>query len=82
MGEKTTERKQNQDKLPNEGEGSRSGARAYNEATREFVKSGKVEEKAKEAKRAVEGSDAEKLRQAEREGASHAKEEDPQLHRK
>ena len=65
----------------NEGEGSRSGARDYDERTRAFVKSGQVEKKAKEAERAIEGSEGDALRKAEEEGKRHAKGEDPKLQR-
>ena len=37
-----------------EGEGSYSGTKAYNKATEEFLKKGKVDEAAREAKRALE----------------------------
>ena len=66
----------------NEGEGSRTGARAYNEATTKFAKSGEVEGKAREAKRAVDSGEGEKLRKAEREGQSHSHGEDPELRKK
>jgi hypothetical protein len=51
-----------------EGEGSYSGTRAYNEATAEFLKKGKVDEAAKEAERAVESQEAAALKAAEDEG--------------
>jgi hypothetical protein len=57
----------------NEGEGNKTAARHYNEATTEFAKSGKVEEKAREARKAVDGQDGEKLRKAEREGLQKAR---------
>ena len=66
----------------NEGEGNKTAAREYNKGTTEFAKSGQVEGKAREAKRAVDGSEGEKLREAEREGQSHSHGEDPQLRRK
>jgi hypothetical protein len=66
----------------NEGEGNRTAARAYNKATTEFTKSGEVESKAREAKRAVDSAEGEKLREAEREGQSHSHGEDPELRRK
>lgn len=71
------------DKSPqkNEGEGSRSAARAYNEAQKRFVGSGKVEEKAKEAEAAVEGKEGDTLREAELIGKRHAAEEDPEVKR-
>lgn len=37
-----------------EGEGSYSGTKAYNKATEEFLKKGKVDEAAREAKRALD----------------------------
>ena len=66
---------------PNEGEGSQTGARQYNEATRNFVKSGQVDQKAREAAKAVDGPEGEKLRRAEETGRSHSHGEDPALKR-
>ena len=65
----------------NEGEGSRSGARDYDERTRAFVKSGAVEKKAKEAEKALDSGEGDSLRRAEEEGKRHAKGEDPKLRR-
>ena len=66
---------------PNEGEGNRTAARRFNEAEQRFARSGKVEEKAKEAERAVEGKEGEALREAELVGKRHAAEEDPEVKR-
>jgi hypothetical protein len=60
----------------NEGEGNKTAAREYNRDTTAFTKSGQVEGKAREAKQAVDGKDADKLRDAEREGQSHSHGED------
>ena len=57
---------------PNEGEGSRTAARRYNEATRKYVESGRAEEAAKRAKEALEGDEAEALAEAEEEGRAQA----------
>ncbi|HEV2546919.1 MAG TPA: hypothetical protein VGU20_06255 [Stellaceae bacterium] len=65
----------------NEGEGNRTAARQYNEAQRRFVKSGKVEEKAKEAERATAGKEGDALRDAELVGKRHTHEEDPEIKR-
>ena len=65
--------------MPNEGEGSRTGARQYDEATKRFAKSGKVEKKAREARDAVEGEEGKELEKAEAEGKRHIAEEDPAL---
>jgi hypothetical protein len=65
----------------NEGEGNKTAARRYNEATTDFTKSGQVEPKAQEAKKATEGKKRDALRKAEAEGRSHAKGEDPALKR-
>ncbi len=65
----------------NEGEGNRTAARRYNKEQQRFVRSGKVEEKAKEAERAVEGKEGEALRDAELVGKRHAAEEDPEIKR-
>ena len=68
-------------KSPNEGEGNRTAARQYNEATRDFVESGKVDEQAEAARRAVEGRERAELEHAEAVGRARAKEEDPSVHR-
>ena len=75
-----TEKKRKEQK--NEGEGNRTAARQYNEAQRRFVKSGKVEEKAKEAERAIAGREGDRLREAELVGKRHTHEEDPEVQRR
>lgn len=57
----------------NEGEGNKTAARHYNEATTEFAKSGAVDTKAKEARKAIDGAESDKLRKAEREGLAKAR---------
>jgi hypothetical protein len=57
----------------NEGEGNKTAARNYNREQRDFVKSGQVDKKAKEAEKAVDGPEAASLRDAEREGESKAR---------
>jgi uncharacterized protein (TIGR02284 family) len=69
-------------KQRNEGEGNKTAAKEYNEATRKFVDSGKVDPKAGEAARARESAERSELDRAEQAGKSHAKEEDPQLNRR
>ena len=60
------------------GEGNYQGSREYNDATRDFVESGRVDEAARRA--APRSSrEAASLEQAERAGKSRAKGEDPQL---
>jgi len=66
----------------NEGEGSRTAAEAYDREARRFAQSGKVEEKAKEARDAVEGPEGEELAAAEAQGRRHSKGEDPEVKRK
>jgi hypothetical protein len=58
---------------PNEGEGSKSAARNYDKATEAYVKSGKVEKAAEEAKKAVEGPEGKELREAEEKGKKPAR---------
>ena len=65
----------------NQGEGNREAAREYNEQTQKFVKAGSVEEFAREAVQALDGAEAEELREAEAKGKAKALEEDPQVHR-
>ncbi|HJT06329.1 MAG TPA: hypothetical protein VJ747_05365 [Stellaceae bacterium] len=69
------------DTQQNEGEGNRTAAREYNHAQRDFVDSGKVDEKAKAARKAVEGVEAEELHDAELIGKRHVAEEDPEVKR-
>jgi hypothetical protein len=66
---------------PNEGEGSQTGARQYDEATRAFVASGKVKPAAEKAARDLDGPGAESLKRAEEEGKKHSHGEDPLLRR-
>ena len=63
----------------NEGEGNRTAAREYNDAQHDFARSGKVAEKAKAARKAAEGVEADELRDAELIGKRHAAEEDPEI---
>jgi len=57
-----------QGKSPNEGEGSRSAARDYNERTERFIHEGRVDKSAEEAKHAVESEERDELQEAERIG--------------
>ena len=66
----------------NEGEGSRSGARAYNDATERFAKSGRVEASGERAKAALEGDEKDELARAEAAGKSRMREEDPAIRQK
>jgi hypothetical protein len=65
----------------NEGEGNKTAARQYNEAQRRFVKSGKVEEKGREAEQALD-RDKRELERAEAVGKRHKAGEDPEITRK
>jgi hypothetical protein len=62
----------------NEGEGNRTAARQYNEAQQPFVRSGKVEKKAREAQKAIEGEEGKELREAELVGRQRVAEKDPE----
>lgn len=55
-----------------EGEGSYTGSKDYNERTRKFVDSGKVEEAAREAEPQSE-EEKQAMQKAERIGRQHAK---------
>ena len=61
-----------------EGEGSYSGSKDYNQRTEKFVKSGKVEQAARDAEPKSE-EEKQAMQKAEREGKQHAKGEDPAL---
>ena len=60
-----------------QGEGDKEAARHYDEKTREFVESGKVDEAAEKAK----GQDPKEAEEAERAGKGRAREQDPAVHR-
>jgi hypothetical protein len=55
-----------------EGEGSRTAARRYDEGVAETIASGKVEEAAEEAEKAIDGPEGEALREAEEKGKQRA----------
>jgi hypothetical protein len=65
----------------NEGEGNRTAAKQYEKAQREFVQSGNVDRKAREAEQAIDGDEAKELERAEAEGKRHIAEEDPEIKR-
>jgi hypothetical protein len=59
---------------PNEGEGNRTAARHYNDATERYIASGHAGKAAEAAANALDGDEAEALRKAEEEGkAGHPK---------
>jgi hypothetical protein len=83
LGETTSSRQKEQtmsrkDKDKVEGEGSYTGTKDYNERTRKFVDSGKVEEAAREAEPKSE-QEKHEMQKAERIGKEKAKGEDPAL---
>ncbi len=59
-----------------EGEGSYTGTKDYNKRTKKFVDSGKVQEAANDAAPKSE-QEAREMREAERIGKQHVKDEDP-----
>ena len=61
----------------NQGEGDREAAKRYNEATREFVKAGKVDDAAERASE----QDPKEAERSEEAGKQRAREEDPAVHR-
>jgi hypothetical protein len=65
----------------NEGEGNRTAAKAYNRDTRDFIESGQVDTKAREAREAIDGAEAGTLEDAEKVGKSHSHGEDPAVKR-
>jgi hypothetical protein len=74
--------KEPQQSSRNEGEGNKTAARQYNEAQRRFVQSDAVEEKAREAEKAIEGREKRELDKAEAIGRRHSHGEDPEVTRK
>ncbi|MBV8888766.1 MAG: hypothetical protein JO267_02830 [Alphaproteobacteria bacterium] len=61
----------------NEGEGNKTAAREYNKAQHEFAQSGKVEEKAREAEKALNSDERREMERAEAVGKRHIAAEDP-----
>ena len=66
----------------NEGEGNKTAARQYNEAQQRFVKSGSVEEKARDAEKSLKTPEKHDLERAEAIGKRHKAAEDPEITRK
>jgi hypothetical protein len=66
-----------ENKPRNPGEGDRESAKRYNEKTRKFVESGKVEEAARNAAK----GDKQEMERAEQAGKARAKELDPAVNR-
>ena len=62
------DKSQDKSKSGIEGEGSYTGAKAYDEATEKFVKDGKVDKAAKEARCAVDSVEGAELEKAEAKG--------------
>ena len=61
-----------------QGEGNYEAAKRYDDAQREFVKSGRVEQAARDAA-PRSPQEAESMKRAEQEGKRHAKDEDPSV---
>jgi hypothetical protein len=57
----------------NQGEGDKESALRYDKEQEAFTKSGKVEKGARDAGKALDGPEAEELREAEQEGRSKSK---------
>ena len=72
-------RQQNQQNVY--GEGNYAASKQYNDATRDFAQSGRVEGAARDAEPRSD-ADAAQMQAAEAEGKRHAKGEDPALNRK
>ncbi|MEZ4449735.1 MAG: hypothetical protein R3B09_09655 [Nannocystaceae bacterium] len=70
---KQTSQSQDPSADENEGEGSRTAARHYDQKTRAFVDAGKVDAAARAAERALDGDEAEALEEAEEIGKSKAR---------
>jgi hypothetical protein len=65
----------------NEGEGNKTAAREYNQSQRRFARSDAVEQKAKEAGKALNGPEKKALKEAEAIGKRHSAGEDPAITR-
>jgi hypothetical protein len=65
------------------GEGDYAAARRYNKHSEDFIQNNpeKVDAAAKDARKAIDSAEHDDLEDAEREGKSHAKDEDPAVAR-
>lgn len=61
----------------NEGEGNKTAAWQYNEAQRQFLHSGKVDQRANAAEKALDSAERSEFAHAELLSKSHARAEDP-----
>ena len=61
----------------NEGEGNQTAARQYNEAQQQFVRSGKVDQQARDAEKGLDSAERTELENADLVGKRHIAEEDP-----
>ncbi|MEQ8734593.1 MAG: hypothetical protein RIC29_06695 [Rhodospirillaceae bacterium] len=68
MTSESDNKKSNANPNPNQGEGNREAARDYNERQKKFIESGKVDDAAKKAKKAVESAEKQDLKDAENKG--------------
>ena len=67
----------------NEGEGNRTAAREYNEVQRQFVRSGQLDQTAREAEQDLKNEDIRReLEHAETVGKRHVAKEDPEVKRR
>ena len=73
----TTDDKEQHSANKNQGEGDRESARHYNDATQEFVESGKVDEAAEQAGE----QDPDEASRSEQAGKERSREVDPAVHR-
>ena len=78
----TSKRKPQELASRNEGEGNKTAARRYNEMQRRFAQSGQVDEKAREAAKALDTPEKQELKRAEAIGKRHEAAEDPEITRK
>ena len=75
------DRPSNEKQDENQGEVNRTAAREFNRAQEQFAKSGKVEQAARSAERALDTKEAKELKQAEELGRRHSHGEDPAVKR-
>ena len=68
IGDQDYSADQGQSQDQNEGEGNRTAARRYNQATEQYARSGKVQPAARKAEEALDSDEGEELNQAEKQG--------------
>jgi hypothetical protein len=79
---KNKSRREQSKQMPNPSEGNKTAARQYGQAQQRFVRSGRVDEQARAAEKALDSAERTELENAELVGERHIAEGDPAVKRR